>query len=317
MTKFLMIREQMRKIYSIYGNYINVAIKFFAVLISMIVINSNIGAMGILKNPAVVVAVSVVGGLLPTKLVTVMLSLVIVAHMYSIAMEVAAMVLLIMIIMYLLFFRFSPKDGAILILLPILFFIKIPYVVPITVGMVCTPFSIVSVAFGVIIYFLLNYVSVNLDEIITAAQTDGMGQMTKIAQEVFTSKGLYLTIIAFAMVIVIVYFVKRLSIDYSWIIAVVSGGVLCIVVMLIGALAFDMGEVVSTVSIVIGGIISVMMAMGIRFFIHSVDYTRTEYTQFEDDDFYYYVKAVPKIKVASPEVNVKRINARKVKTVRK
>ena len=92
---------------------------------------------------------------------------------------------------------------------------------------------------------------------------------------------------------------------------------LCIVVMLIGALAFDMGEVVSTVSIVVGGIISVMMAMGIRFFIHSVDYTRTEYTQFEDDDFYYYVKAVPKIKVASPEVNVKRINARKVKTVRK
>lgn len=317
MTKFLMIREQMRKVYSIYGNYINVAIKFFAVLISMLVINSNIGAMGILKNPAVVVAVSVIGGLLPTKLVTVMLSLVIVAHMYSIAMEVAAMVLLIMIIMYLLFFRFSPKDGAILILLPILFFIKIPYVVPITVGMVCTPLSIVSVAFGVIIYFLLNYVSVNLDEIITAAQSDGMGQMTKIAQEVFTSKGLYLTIIAFAMVIVIVYFIKRLSIDYSWIIAVVSGGVLCIVVMLIGALAFDMGEVVSTVSIVVGGIISVMMAMGIRFFIHSVDYTRTEYTQFEDDDFYYYVKAVPKIKVASPEVNVKRINARKVKTVRK
>ena len=317
MTKFLMIREQMRKVYSIYGNYINVAIKFFAVLISMLVINSNIGAMGILKNPAVVVAVSVIGGLLPTKLVTVMLSLVIVAHMYSIAMEVAAMVLLIMIIMYLLFFRFSPKDGAILILLPILFFIKIPYVVPITVGMVCTPLSIVSVAFGVIIYFLLNYVSVNLDEIITAAQSDGMGQMTKIAQEVFTSKGLYLTIIAFAMVIVIVYFIKRLSIDYSWIIAVVSGGVLCIVVMLIGALAFDMGEVVSAVSIVAGGIISVMLAMGIRFFIHSVDYTRTEYTQFEDDDFYYYVKAVPKIKVASPEVNVKRINARKVKTVRK
>ena len=33
-----------------------------------------------------------------------------------------------------------------------------------------------------------------------------------------------------------------------------------------------------------------------------------EYTQFEDDDYYYYVKAVPKIKIAAPKKDVKRIN---------
>lgn len=317
MTKFLMIREQMRKIYGAYGTYIKPMLHFIAMLVSMIIINANIGTMGLLKNPAVVVVISLLGAFLPMKLMTVLLALVIVAHMSAISIEIGAMVFLVILIMYMLFFRFTPRDGIVLILVPLLFFIKIPYVVPLVVGMVCTPFSIISVSFGVVLFFILNYVGTNLDVITTAAATDGMGQMTKIATEVFTSQGLYLTIIAFALVVAAVYFVKRLSVDYSWIIAVISGGVLCMVVMLIGALAFDLKEIVSVVSIIVGGIISVLLALGIRFFIHSVDYSRTEYTQFEDDDFYYYVKAVPKIKVATPEVNVKRINARKVKTNKK
>jgi hypothetical protein len=44
--------------------------------------------------------------------------------------------------------------------------------------------------------------------------------------------------------------------------------------------------------------------------VFSVDYTRTEYLQFEDDEYYYYVKAVPKAAVAIPEKTVKRINER-------
>ena len=33
--------------------------------------------------------------------------------------------------------------------------------------------------------------------------------------------------------------------------------------------------------------------------------------QFEDDDYYYYVKAVPKMTVSSTDVKVQRISARK------
>ena len=51
----------------------------------------------------------------------------------------------------------------------------------------------------------------------------------------------------------------------------------------------------------------------LNIFILAVDYSRTEYTQFEDDEYYYYVKAVPKIKVTAPEVKVKHINVQRVK----
>ena len=38
-----------------------------------------------------------------------------------------------------------------------------------------------------------------------------------------------------------------------------------------------------------------------------MDYSRTENVQFEDDEYYYYVKAVPKIGVAVPEKQVMHI----------
>ena len=37
----------------------------------------------------------------------------------------------------------------------------------------------------------------------------------------------------------------------------------------------------------------------------NLDYARIERTQFEDDDYYYYVKAIPKKNVSGEEITVK------------
>ena len=47
----------------------------------------------------------------------------------------------------------------------------------------------------------------------------------------------------------------------------------------------------------------------IEFFRFCVDYSRTEKVQFEDDEYYYYVKAVPKMTVSMSTKTVKRINS--------
>ena len=48
--------------------------------------------------------------------------------------------------------------------------------------------------------------------------------------------------------------------------------------------------------------------MVVEFFEFNLDYNRTEIVQFEDDEYYYYVKAVPKNVIMAPEKTVKRIN---------
>lgn len=63
--------------------------------------------------------------------------------------------------------------------------------------------------------------------------------------------------------------------------------------------------------LIIGNIAAVVIGFIMEFFLFSVDYSRTERLQFEDDEYYYYVKAIPKISVTAPEKTVKHINERK------
>ena len=68
---------------------------------------------------------------------------------------------------------------------------------------------------------------------------------------------------------------------------------------------------VPIIQLILGTLVSIVIAMAVEFFVFSVDYSRTEYAQFEDDEYYYYVKAIPKIAVSAPEKTVKKINERK------
>ena len=51
--------------------------------------------------------------------------------------------------------------------------------------------------------------------------------------------------------------------------------------------------------------ISVVVGLVLEFFVFGGDYTRTERLEYEDDEYYYYVKAVPKALVATSERSIK------------
>ena len=59
--------------------------------------------------------------------------------------------------------------------------------------------------------------------------------------------------------------------------------------------------------IILSSIIGILLGFVLELVFFSVDYSRTERVQFEDDEYYYYVKAVPKVVVATPEKTVKHI----------
>ena len=97
--------------------------------------------------------------------------------------------------------------------------------------------------------------------------------------------------------------------DHSWTIAIISGALVNIMLLLVGDLMFDTNVAIG--GVIIGTVASALIAVVIQFFSFHVDYSRTEKVQFEDDEYYYYVKAVPKVTVAAPERKVKKINQQK------
>ena len=79
-------------------------------------------------------------------------------------------------------------------------------------------------------------------------------------------------------------------------------------ILLISELVIDTETSISIGVMIVMSILSIAIVYVLHFMILSVDYSRTEYVQFEDDEYYYYVKAVPKINVTTQNVKVKRIN---------
>ena len=300
MHKILELRETYRLLYSKYSMYIEAVIKFVVALIALIVINSHVGAFAILKNPLVVILISLVCAVLPKTLSAMLVMLTIVGHMFAISIEVALIVLVMFIVMYLLFFRFTSKESAVLVIMPILCAIGIPYIMPIILGLVASPVSAVSLIFGTLVYFILSFVGNDYEKIVEIAKDDGFEVLSMFIENVMKNMAFYYCIIALVVVLVLVYVLKRLSMDYSWIIAVCAGGGIQIIVFLVGCFMFDMSLFCSILSVILGGLLTVVIAWFLQFFLHSVDYTKAEKVQFEDDDYYYYVKAVPKIKVAAP-----------------
>lgn len=112
------------------------------------------------------------------------------------------------------------------------------------------------------------------------------------------NKEMLIVVTAFAITAILVYAIRRMSINYSRAIAVLVGTLADIVILLIGDLMYDANF--SLAGVILGSIVCALIALVMQFFQFNLDYARTEKVQFEDDEYYYYVKAVPKMAVAVP-----------------
>ena len=99
-----------------------------------------------------------------------------------------------------------------------------------------------------------------------------------------------------------------MSIEHAWAVAIIFG----ILFEAVGMIAGDMVLGISgkTITILVGSIISCVIAFVIQFLFFNLDYSRTERLQFEDDEYYYYVKAVPKAIVAGTDKKVTRFSGK-------
>lgn len=315
MTSLLEIKQYLKIFYSKYDVYLIPAMKFVLALFVFLIINGQIGFMEKVANPAVSLLLALLCSLLPVNLIAVFGGLLVCAHAFALSLETFAVAAGIFLIMYAVYFRVAPGHGYVLVLTLVAFFLRIPYVMPLALGLVGGPICAVPVACGTICYYLMYYMK-NNEKLLSSSESEQMSaRLMYLVENVLNNKNMLLTILVFAVTLTIVYVVRRMSVDYSWYIAICAGAVINVVLFLIGGLV--MKASVSIGSVVLGTLVGMLVALAVEFFVLSVDYTRTEYTQFEDDEYYYYVKAVPKMSIMPADKKVKRINSRRKTTRRR
>ena len=306
MTSLLELREYIKNFYVKYELYITYVWKFLLSLIAFTMIGNKIGYQASLTKLPILLMASLLCSIMPQNFMVFISAGFILAHLYKLSILCAVVALIVFLLMFLLYFRFSPKDTIAVMLTPMCFYLSVPYVMPIALGLMGTPTSIVSMSFGIVVAFLVNYISANGNSLTGSQMEESAAQFQTIITELLSNKRMWVFIVAFAITLAVVYIIRRMSVDHAWTIAIIAGALTDIICLLVGDMMYTTG--LSFIGVIVQTIIAILLLMVLQFFAFNLDYTRIEKVQFEDDEYYYYVKAVPKVTVSTPAPKVKKIS---------
>lgn len=316
MKELFIVREKVNHFIREYETWFLIIAKFIGMMFVFTYVNSELGYFEILNSISVNVLLSLICSILPGSFSVFIVAAVIMAHMVKLSVLLAMLVLVVMVILYLLFLKFASDQSAVLLAVPVLMQYDMHYLIPVLAGMFFTPYAVVPAVIGLFMVKFLKYtceasamtgtgMSFNLDGMI-AVLNSIIGQIT-------VDRDVWLYAIIGVATMSVIFVIRQFSFDYAWYVAIAAGGVTEIIATFLCAAA--LGVDVRIVSVIIGTAVGVLLAVVLQFMKCAVDYSRKEYVQFEDDDYYYYVKAIPKISVSQPEMNTVKLNIRK-KTVK-
>ena len=303
--------EVRKKIIETYGRmeYVLVPMFKFAVAFLLIMaIDTHIGFNIALTNKLLGVIIALICSIVPVNFIAAIMMLLVLAHLYTLSMETLIVGGVIFLLMYLLYYHFSPKDRIMTLLLPLAFMGHMEYAIPVVAGLLFTPGSAVGIGFGVIVVKFLEYVEQN--EAILRNSEIGpatVDNFRNIVDALLQNRSMWILAVVMAATVIVVYFIRRLETAHSWTLAIIIGSVLELGALLYGDMKFDTNTELG--KMFLGVVLSLIVEFLVEFFCFMVDYTRIENVQFEDDDYYYYVKAVPKVTVSDSLRIVKTINS--------
>lgn len=148
MSTLLVWKEQLQKIYAKYSTYIMKALQFILGLCVFGLINSNIGFMKAASSIVCTVGLSAVCAFLPLVVMVIAATVLVLLHFYTLSMPIALVSLAIFLIMYIFYFRFTPKKAWLVLLTPVAFALKVPFVIPVALGLLGTPVCVLPLHLG-------------------------------------------------------------------------------------------------------------------------------------------------------------------------
>jgi len=239
---------------------------------------------------------------------------------FSANLEIAIAVFVFLLFIFVFYVRMATKESIIILFTIMAFHFNVPYLIPIIAGLYLPITSIIPITLGVfinaqipVLFGIVQHTptaatamtELEIAELLTELPEAFSVVYETIMHSLTVTQTWLFTAVIFAMVVVLVHFVSRLSIDFSKEIAIALGCVMnvfgfIVAVMIVGEMA-DIGRVIA-LTVVCG-----LFAWLIRCFDSILDYQRAESVQFEDDHNYYHVRIVPKVILTKSKRVVKRI----------
>ncbi len=292
-----------------YEIYVMAAFRFVVAYFAFHLITVYLDYMEALSKYPIALLLALLCCFIPSGVMVFCAAVLILLELYSLNMYLCLIVALIFLIMFCAYMRFTSRKGMYAILTPIMAVLGVPYTMPVASGLLGEPYAVISVICGEITYFILRHVTVNASLFLNADDSSVSGVITFAINQLLMDQEMYLYLIGFAAAAIVTFCIRKLPVRQSHLIAAAIGIVTQIAI--IGGGEVMIGNQKQLTSILLGCVVSFLILMILSFFTHNLDYHRVENVQFEDDDYYYYVRAIPKAFVPrKSKKKVKRISGK-------
>ena len=304
--KLLEIRTFLLKGYQKTRFIINPLLKFLLAFLVFKGINNTFGYDPRFTSTTVVLLLSVICAVTPLGMLVFLAMVLSLLQVFKASLLVAGLLFVVYVVLYASLMRFSPKQAIVSVLIPLLAGKNLHYCIPLILGCVATPLAALPCACGLVIYYMLSIIkAAAARQVRFNNMEDILGLFTDIVDATKANKQMFVAIAVFTIVIIVVFIIRKFSFEYALLVAIGAGIVANILGFLIADLKFSSTVKVGT--LIIMSIVGGLIAFIVEFFKRVLDYTSIERVQFEDDDYYYYVKAVPKVNVAMSRHSVRKI----------
>ena len=285
MESILKLKNSIRDICRKQDEIITPILRFIWSLIVFMSIQKIYGYNDLASKPEVTILLAVMAALLPDGFMFFMAGVVMALHSFSVSLEVGAVFIVLFVIIYCVYIRFFPKYAYAVLMVPVFYVLHIPFAAPIVIALVAGLGGVVPAVCGVALYYFSQCAAEINHLLATKSNENEIEAVKQLSSVLIGNRDMYTTMIAFAVTVLTIALLAKLTFNYAIYVAMGAG----IVVNIIGAIlaGFIMSEDVPMDMVVIGSIVGLVLAFILRFGQGILDYKHTERVQFEDDDYYF------------------------------
>ena len=302
--------EFRERVYQIYMDYENVLKKVYYFLLVFFILFAETRLLPYehrVSNVGILLGISLICCFLPVSLQALVSIGVMLFCVCGLSPMLAAGLIILILSIYCVVMHSAKEDILFLVLVPIGIFLKIPAFFAIIAGLYFGPAVLGSLAGGVVIYFFLQQVKMHEGALQKGA--DSLEILKLVLDGMLRRPDMYLLLLALCVASIGVYLIRKQKFAYMFEGAIAFGGLWCLILFLIGCVVFQWKY--GIVASLLGSVISLLLAYVVQFFYMVLDYGAVEEVQFEDEDYFYHVRAVPKLKMTLENREVRKIYASK------
>lgn len=298
MERMLALRDSLSRFYGRHDTLTRLIFKFVLALWMFMEIRIDMGNGALFYNFFVICILSLVCAFLPSGGMIILGAAVMILCLYGVSLEAVIVGGGIILIVLMLYFSIAPSSAYPFVVTALFVKMGLGCVPAVLFGLIGSPLSAVGIAFGGTVYSFMQAI-IRADSSFEAASAEATEAMVqKIAgliEEVITTPEILFTAGILAIVMLVVYFIRRLAVKYAWTVAAAVGSIVYILLRFAAGIVW--GAEFTLTLLLTEIILALLVAIAAQLMLFSLDYKKTETVRFEDDEYYYFVRAVPKKKI--------------------